>query len=427
MAILVERDHIGIFGKMNSGKSSLMNLLTQQETSIVDSTPGTTADTKIALQELHGLGPVKLFDTAGIDEGDRLGDKKRKKAFADLKECDLVLLVVDPSRQEFAAEAELLEKARELDKQVLVVYNLFRPEDAVRVEAAKAALPLLRFHKEIVLDATDAACRQPLLQFILANFESKNLSVPLLPFLEPNEFYILIIPMDEETPPGRFLRPQAMVEEFITRRWAWPVSFRLDLGKARSQDPAVREEERQRLLGVVRGLGRLPKAIITDSQAMDVMSKWCPAEVALTTFSIVMVNYMSNGRLAAFVDGLKAFDQLKPGDSVLIAEACNHSRIYEDIGQVQIPNLLRKRLPGITIEHSFGRVFNENEDVHKYKLVIHCGGCMISPQKMMARVRELETIGIPFTNYGVLLSYIQGAAALAKVIAPWGLSVPRQP
>jgi small GTP-binding protein len=421
MAILVERDHIGIFGKMNSGKSSIMNLLTQQETSIVDPTPGTTADTKIALQEIHGLGPVKLFDTAGIDESDRLGDKKRKKVFADLKECDLVLLVIDPSTQELEAETEVLEKASELDKQILVIYNLFRPEDAAGIESLKRTQPLLRLYKDIAIAAIDAGSRQALLDFIRANFESKNLTVPLLPFLEPHEYYLLIIPMDEETPPGRYLRPQAMVEEYITRRWAYPISFRLDLGKARSLDPALREEEKQRLLGVINGLGRPPKAIITDSQAMDVMSKWCPEDVLLTTFSIVMINYMSNGRLSEFVEGLKAFDQLKSGDAVLIAEACNHSRIAEDIGLVQIPNYLKKRIPGVAVEHSFGRIFNENQDVHKYKLIIHCGGCMISPQKMTARIRELEAIGLPFTNYGVLLSHIQGPAALKKVLAPWGL------
>jgi small GTP-binding protein len=426
MAILVERDHIGIFGKMNSGKSSIMNLLTKQETSIVDATPGTTADTKIALQEIHGLGPVKLFDTAGIDESDRLGDKKRKKVFVDLKECDLVLLVIDPSTRNLEAETEVLEKARELDKQILVIYNLFRPEDAAGIETARRSQPLLRLHKEIALAAIDSGCRQTLLDFIRANFESKNLAIPLLPFLKADEYYILIIPMDEETPPGRYLRPQAMVEEYITRHWAYPVSFRLDLGKARNPDPAIREQEKQRLLGMINGLGRLPQAIITDSQAMDVMHSWCPQQVMLTTFSIVMINYMSNGRLSAFVDGLKAFDKLQAGDTVLIAEACNHSRIAEDIGLVQIPNYLRKQIPGVLIEHSFGRVFNENEDAGKYRLIIHCGGCMISPQKMMVRIRELEAIGIPFTNYGVLLSHIQGAAALQKVLVPWGLTAAKR-
>jgi len=399
-----------------------MNLLTQQETSIVDPTPGTTADTKIALQEIHGMGPVKLFDTAGADEGSILGDKKRKKIFADLKECDLVLLVIDPGSRIFDIENELLSQARDLDKQILVIYNLFKSEDEEMIDTIEQKLPLLRFYKKIILVATDIDFRQLLLQFILDNFESKNHKMPLLPFLEENEFYILIIPMDEETPPGRYLRPQAMVEEYITRHWAYPVSFRLNLGKARSNNDLEREGEKKRFHDLVNGLGKPPKAVITDSQAMDVMSLWCPDQVLLTTFSIVMINYISRGRLNLFVKGLKALDSFEEGDTVLIVEACNHSRIGEDIGTVQIPNYLKKRNPGVRIEHNFGREFQENEDLKKYKLVIHCGGCMITPQKLSARIRDLENIGVPFTNYGLTLSYMQGQAALNKVLIPWNLA-----
>ena len=220
--MLVERDHIGIFGKMNSGKSSMMNLLTQQQTSIVDPTPGTTADTKIALQEIHGMGPVKLFDTAGFDEAGDLGRKKRAKVLADLKECDLVLLVIDPDTRDFATESEILANARELDKQILVIYNLFSPSAEQRIPLVEQSMPLLKFHKKIRLAAVDASFRQPLLDFILANFVSKNAKMELLPFLERDEFYVLNIPMDAETPPGRYLRPQAMAEEYITRNWAYP-------------------------------------------------------------------------------------------------------------------------------------------------------------------------------------------------------------
>lgn len=426
MAILVQRDNIGIFGKTNSGKSSVMNLLTQQETSIVDSTAGTTADTKIALQELHGMGPVKLFDTAGTDETGPLGEKKRKKVFSALKECDLVLLVIDPSTSDFEHEDAIIAEARRLDKQLLVIYNLFADEDRGKIAHIEAHNDLLRFHKKIVLAAVDVQYRQELLNFILENFESKNQSRPLLPFLREHEYCVLIIPMDVETPPGRYLRPQAMVEEYITRHWSYPLSFRLDLGKARHQDAAVREEEKQRFLSVVAGLARPPQVIITDSQAMDVMCHWCPADVQLTTFSIVMINHVSRGRLNLFAQGVKALDALKPGDRVLIAEACNHSRIgedigTEDIGTVQIPNYFAKHYPGVEIDHAFGREFHETADLPSYKLIIHCGGCMIDAQKMSSRIRDLENIGVPITNYGVMLSYMQEAEALEKVLEPWGL------
>jgi [FeFe] hydrogenase H-cluster maturation GTPase HydF len=416
--VLVERDHIGIFGKMNCGKSSLMNLLTQQQTSIVDPTPGTTADTKIALQEIHGLGPVKLFDTAGLDEVGDLGAKKRAKGLADLKECDLVLLVIDPNAPSFETESEILRQARELDKQILVVYNLFTPAGGQRICLVEQHVPLLRFHKKISLAAIDPGCRQPLLDFILANFISKNCKMELLPFVQRDEFYVLNIPMDAETPGGRYLRPQAMAEEYITRQWAYPVSYRLDLGKARSGDAG----ERRRFDAFLGSLSRRPKAIITDSQAMDLMHTWTPADVTLTTFSIMMINYVSRGRLAAFVRGIGALDNLRAGDKVLIAEACNHSRIAEDIGTVQIPNFIQQHWPGVVIEHNFGRV--ETHDVvslQSYKLVIHCGGCMISPQKLLARLRDLDSTGVPYTNYGVFLACIQGPEALRRVLQPWGL------
>ncbi len=417
--MLVERDHIGIFGKMNSGKSSIMNMLTQQQTSIVDSTPGTTADTKIALQEIHGMGPVKLFDTAGLDEASGLGLKKRAKVLADLKECDLVLLVIDPDTSDFATENEILANARELDKQILTLYNLFRPSAEERIPFVEQSIPLLRFHKKMSLVATDASWRQPLLDFVLANFVSKNAKMELLPFVERDEFYVLNIPMDVETPGGRFLRPQAMAEEYITRSWAYPVCYRMDLGKARKGDAS----ERRRWDTFLNGFGRRPKVIVTDSQAMDLMHTWTPDDVMLTTFSIMMINYGSRGRLSRFVDGVRVLKDLKAGDKILIVEACNHSRIAEDIGTVQIPNFIKRRWPGVAVEHNFGREFQENQQLRSYKLAIHCGGCMITPQKMLARIHDLDSVGVPYTNYGIFLSWMQGPEALQKVLVPWGIAL----
>jgi len=412
---MTERDIIGIFGKMNSGKSSLMNLLTQQETSIVDPTPGTTADTKITLTEIHGLGPVKLMDTAGFDEQDELGIKKLKKTIASLKECDLVLLVIDPANFDYEADKYILEQARSLEKQVIVIYNLFDTGDKNRIGKVEELLTSLRVYHRIVLSAIDINYRQRLLEAILANYIPKNLTVELLPFVEKGEFYILNIPMDEETPPGRYLRPQAMAEEYITRKWAFPVSYRMNLAKARAGDPA----EKERWDNFLNNFTQKPKAIITDSQAMDIMKEWVPDDMALTTFSIMMINYMSRGRLNEFVRGVKALNTLTAGDYVLIAEACNHSRIREDIGTVQIPNLIRKFYPGVIVDYTFGREFVDDLNIQKYKLVIHCGGCMISGQRMAARLRDLNATGIPITNYGIFLSYIHGEKVLDRVIAPW--------
>lgn len=414
--MLTEREHIGIFGKMNSGKSSLMNLLTQQETSITDSTPGTTADVKVALQEIHGLGPVKFFDTAGLDEGTLLGAKKKEKVMNVMKECDLILLVIDPSTNVFDSENIVIEEARELDKQILIIYNLFESSGDRLPDEIETQIPLLKFIPSITLSAIDVSFRQSLLNFIINNYDLKFQKTDLLPFVEKDEFYILNIPMDEETPPGRYLRPQAMAEEYITRNWAFPVSYRMNLTVARSENP---QPEKERFYSFLNSLGRRPKAIITDSQAMDIMAKWTPPDIMLTTFSIMMINYVSKGRIAEFYEGIKALDNLQPGDKVLIAEACNHSRINEDIGTVQIPRKINETFPGVIIDHNFGREFQANSELGNYKLIIHCGGCMISHQKLQARLRDLRHAGVPVTNYGVFLSWMQGQAALERVMEPW--------
>jgi [FeFe] hydrogenase H-cluster maturation GTPase HydF len=419
MSVLVERDNIGIFGKMNAGKSSVMNLLTQQETSIVDATPGTTADTKITLQEIHGMGPAKLFDTAGVNELNELGSKKRKKVIDNLKESDLALLVIDPSTTSFEGEKELLHLIRKEDKQALIIYNLFNPTDEQYIPKVEEKLSALKLFKKITLSANESQHRSALLNFILSNYESKNQQFDLIPFLKKNEFYILIIPMDEETPPGRYLRPQAMTEEYITRHWGYPVSFRLDLGKARSQTPVIAEQEKQRFNSFLNQFTKRPEAVITDSQAMDIMHYWVPQDIKLTTFSITMINYFSRGRLQEFADGINALQHIQSGDKILIVEACNHSRTGEDIGTVQIPNFFKKNLPGVEIDYNFGREFQENEQLESYKLIIHCGGCMISAQKLLVRIKQLEALGIPFTNYGIFLSYMQGKDALERVLEPW--------
>ena len=412
---MTERDIIGIFGKMNSGKSSLMNLLTQQETSIVDSTPGTTADTKVVLAEIHGLGPVKIMDTAGFDEPELLGEKKRKKSIAALKECDLVLLVIDPSTDDFETENLIINEARNLEKQLITVFNLFKTDDRVLIREIESTLYKPGSYSKIVLSAVDINDRQSLLFSILSNYIPKNHAVELLPFVEQEEFYILNIPMDEETPSGRYLRPQAMAEEYITRKWAFPVSYRINLTKARMGDLS----EKDRWDGFVNSFTKRPKVIITDSQAIDIMKDWAPADIGLTTFSIMMINFMSRGQLPEFVNGIRTLHTLNSGDHILIAEACNHSRIKEDIGMVQIPKLLNRFYPGTIIDHSLGREFFDELDTEKCKLVIHCGGCMISNQRMVARLRDLNATGIPITNYGIFLSFMQGEETLERVIKPW--------
>jgi len=206
-----------------------------------------------------------------------------------------------------------------------------------------------------------------------------------------------------------------MAEEYITRHWGYPVSYRMNLVKARANEIG----ERARWNSFLGSFGRRPKVIITDSQAMDIMKDWTPADIGLTTFSIMMINYMSRGKLTNFAEAVRSVDSLKPGDSILIAEACNHSRIKEDIGTVQIPNVIAQRFPGVKVIHLFGREWPEPEELKTIKLVIHCGGCMITPQRMATRLRDLGKLNIPITNYGIFLSYVQGKGVLEQVLRPW--------
>jgi len=236
--------------------------------------------------------------------------------------------------------------------------------------------------------------------------------------------------MDAETPSGRLLRPQAVVLEELLRQYVSTFCYRMDLKKARSTNLEERAEEESRFRTSIASLNssRRLRLMITDSQAMDVVHKWTTDAngvdevVPLTTFSVTMINYLSGGRLPKFVDGIKQFENLKRGDRVLICEACNHDRIQDDIGTVQIPTKLKRRFgEGVVgIDHAFGREY-QTKILGDYQLVIHCGGCMLDQQKMNARLSDIESSGVPITNYGLLLSYLSSKQALDRVLRPWTL------
>eukprot|EP00727_Mastigamoeba_balamuthi_P006183 m51a1_g2184 putative hydrogenase maturase protein F (488) ;mRNA; f:108401-110712 len=438
------RTNIGIFGAMNVGKSTLMNAMTQQTTSIVDSTPGTTADTKVALMEFHTLGPVKLFDTPGTDEDGDLGRKKRIKAMSNLRESNVVVVVVNPfARSSVSSARDTLAYARQNNATatVLVLLNLNRSmaEPALRssdpaklCSEARSALGVPPETPTLRVDLSEAGAGKKVVAWIESHASAHATSTPVLPQhagIAPGTTVFLNIPMDEETPSGRLLRPQSMIQEALLRNYVNTFAYRMDLRKARSKDAGVRSEEESRFREDVETLsrnGRL-KLLVTDSQAMDIVHPWTLDKsgretVPITTFSVAMINYLSRGKLARFVDGVRVFESLRNGDSVLICEACNHNRILDDIGVTQIPNLIAKRFgPGVTVEHAFGREYQER-DLSKYRLVIHCGGCMLDQQKMTARLDEIGSSDVAITNYGMILSYMHHRPSLSRVLRPFGIS-----
>ncbi len=430
MAKREERSILCFVGRTNTGKSSLLNVLSgQKDFAIVDPTPGTTADTVVTHMEIHGIGPCKVMDTAGIDERSALGKKKRRKTFEAMEEADLNIIVVDLARaahtRDIALERSLLEKASQDGKQALLLYNVFRKKvkDDEAVERCRAAVDLALGGRVpgILVDASDPKEQAVLAGFIRTFFRRESREIDLLPGLKSTGFVLLIIPMDEETPTLRLLRPQDMAVERILRKFAIPVLFRLNLAKARSSAAREVREERKRYEGLLRHLRESPEGmqlVVTDSQAFDIVAHWTPKEHALTSFSIMMTNYMSFGNLGLFVEGVGAVDRLRPGDKVLIVEACNHSRQCDDLGTVQIPRRLERHVGGtLDFRFSFGRTYPE--DLTGIRLIVHCGACMIDRQKYLRRILKAREAGIAFTNYGILLSYLQGKEVLKRTVRPF--------
>lgn len=487
----VPRVNIGIFGRMNAGKSTCMNRIVASDVSIVDSTPGTTADTKIATMELHAAGPVKLFDTAGIDEKGPLGEKKRRKVLSTLKECDIAIIVISLKRimllpphttLDLEWEKVLIDRALTAGAVPLILFNQDvdtddddRDRGAHLVQAVREELRNIFAKPDASWQTAIQALKDPLTSqrlsgllesIVIEHVKGKDL-VSCLPeqFLNEEAMIFLNIPMDEETPKGRLLRPQAMVQEEAIRRFATTVAYRMNLANARSSDPVVVQGEKERFL---RSLGPViqhaatgrPALIVTDSQAVDVVHPWTldvdtdKPLVPFTTFSIAMIQRQLGGNreegLCHFkkfaIQGIQAAQRLVKGGRVLIAEACNHNRITQqcnDIGMVQIPRALHL-ISGLSatptsneleIEHAFGREFPQdlardeqqldksNPPSPPYSLAVMCGGCMVEHQKIRARVSDLQEAGVPVTNYGLLLSFAHSPDAMRRALEPWGISV----
>ncbi len=431
----LDRKLIGIFGRINAGKSTCMNLLTGQATSLVDEQPGTTADIKSALMEIHAIGPCEVLDTAGLDEDSALGAKKRRKTLDALEEVDLAVLVVDPVQAlasgHLAVEDEVATLARRRGRRLAVVFNR-RADESARVAGLGAgvtqarrfclsALPDAADTPVLDIDLADPSAAAELAAFLAEAAGPVEGATPLLPMVTRHGAVILHIPMDEETPSGRLLRPQEMAMEALLRAGVPVGLYRVDLALARCGNEAAAARQRQAFQDFLASFERSGgvQLVITDSQAIDIMDPWVPRHIPLTTFSIMMVNQTACGDLRPFLEGTAALDALRAGDRVLIAEACNHDRIAEDIGTVQLPRKLAHAVPGLQFDHAMGREFPDTDDLSRYAVAIHCGGCMIRPQKLSARVTRLREAGVPVTNYGLALSWYEGKQTLGRVLEPW--------
>ena len=396
MAQFKEKIIISIVGLTNVGKSTLFNLISgQKNKAIVDSKAGTTADNVSTLMEIHSLGIVKLIDTAGVDEIGLLGDKKREKTKQAIQISDLVLFVIRDSNFSLNNfEKELLDYINSQNKQILFINNS-NFEEGINIKDGCNILSI---------DANNFDNQLKITNFIVDNIKIKKEESDLLLNINvKNSYVLLVIPLDEESPQLRLLRPQSMVIERLLNSFGIPALYRPDLKNFDFND----------FSNVINNLKNSKNGlslIITDSQAVGKILDYIPSDIKFTTFSIIMANFMSNGAVKNMVQNLSVIEKLNNHDSVLIVEACKHDRKCDDIATVQIPSLLKKyTTKDLNISYNFGNVFPSIEEIKSknYKLVIMCGGCMIDKQDYQNRLKMFCELQIPVVNYGLFSMYMK--------------------
>ena len=380
------RVHIGIFGRRNAGKSSLMNALTGQELSIVSEHLGTTTDPVSKSMELLPMGPVVIFDTPGLDDVGDLGVLRVRKAAQVLNKTDVALVVIDPTVGIAEEETALIAKIEQKKIPYIVVYNksdiATAPDGAIRVSAATGAG--INELKERI-----ASLKMP---------EPPRLLEGLC---APGDVCVLVTPIDSAAPKGRMILPQQQVMREVLDNH----------GIA----PLVQPEELKAVLGT---LNVKPRIVITDSQAFGRVSRDVPEDIPLTSFSILFAR--QRGFLNAAIEAVKALPTLKDGDKLLICEGCTHHRQCDDIGTVKIPRWLMQNT-GKHFEFEWTSGTGFPDDLSPYRMVIHCGACMLNPREVTYRMNCALDQGIPFINYGILIAALHGV--LERSIRPLGLSV----
>ena len=373
-----ERLHIGLFGRRNAGKSSVINALTGQDLSIVSEMLGTTTDPVQKAMELLPLGPVVMIDTPGIDDEGELGKERVKRAYRVLNKTDIALLVVDAEQGMSPEDEALLERIRAKSIPYLVVYN----------KADLAGAPRLDEHSIAVSATTGAGIHELKEKIGTLRPQGGEDKYLIRDLLKPGDVVILVVPIDASAPKGRLILPQQQVIR--------------DILEAQAQALVVQDDE---LPAALEALKEKPRLVVTDSQVFGKVARITPADVQLTSFSILMARY--KGNLRPFLEGVKAIDSLKDGDTILISEACTHHRQCEDIGTVKIPKWLENYTNvKISFETSSGTDFPL--DLTKYHMILHCGGCMITEREMQYRMNCALDQNVPITNYGMAIAYLNG-------------------
>ena len=373
-----ERIHIGIFGKRNAGKSSIINAITGQNLAIVSDVKGTTTDPVLKAMELLPLGPVVLIDTPGLDDEGELGKLRVQKAYQMLNKTDVAILVIDGSIGMTKEDKDILERIKMKEIPYLIVMNkcdLLEDEiglpEAIYV-SAKEGKNIHELKEQIAKKAK----------------REENERKIVGDLLNPLDFVVLVVPIDSSAPKGRLILPQQQTIRDILDSNAIAI--------------VVKDTE---LKDTLEKMGQAPAMVITDSQAFAQVSKIVPNEIPLTSFSILFARY--KGDLQTVASGACAIDMLEDGDTILISEGCTHHRQCEDIGTVKLPRLIKKHT-GKDVKFEFTSGTEFPSELSSYKMIIHCGACMLNEREMKYRLKCAQDAGIPMTNYGIAIAYMTG-------------------
>ncbi len=389
------RLQIALFGRRNTGKSSLINALTGQETAIVSAVPGTTTDPVAKAMEIPPLGPVMLTDTAGLDDDGELGTARMKRSMEVMNRADLAILVVDPAQGFGACEQHIIAAARRRGLPVIVATN----KTDRYPEAAEAAPRAVGSAPWVPVSARTGQGIDRLIQLFIRHAPKDwTVTTILGDLIAPGDTVVLVIPLDKAAPKGRLILPQQQVIRDILDHDAIAVM--------------VKDRDLPRTL---RGMITRPKLVVADSSAYRQAIAGTPDDVLFTSFSILFARF--KGDLQILTAGARAVDLLRPGDRVLIAEACTHHPVEDDIGRVKIPRYLQQTAGG---DLRFDTVAGGGalpENLGDYKLIVHCGACMLNRRQMLHRLMQAREAGVPIVNYGVLLAHVQGV--LRRALSPF--------